>query len=113
MNQWHNRKRRSRSQRPEPERDPLDRDYGFGRTEEGRPITGIDDGALDDPNAPIDEPKGEILNIGVSDLSKLPPTPSQIPCAPGQHDLVPDPSEEEWEAETCTKCPMGRLITRK
>lgn len=34
-------------------------------------------------------------------------------CQQGQHNLVPDPSEREFEAVKCTNCPYGALVKRR
>lgn len=117
MNMWSDRRRRqgNRGRHPgrlnDPIKDPFDRDYGYGYSEEGRPITGIVGDDLDDPSTPIGDPKGETIHVGR--IAELPVLPSQTPCPDGVHDLQPDPSEPDWIAEKCTRCPIGRLIRRK
>lgn len=68
-----------------------------------------EDGEVFDPQAEIYEPKGETFNVNLAERKSVPM------CAPDKHNLVPDPSETEFEAETCTRCPYGRLVraTRK
>lgn len=100
------RNNRSRRARKYDDSDPLDRDYGYGYSEEGRPITGIVDEGLDNLDAPIFDAKGETIHVNMAQR------PAIRVCATG-HDLVPDPSETEFEAETCSRCPYGRLLRRK
>lgn len=115
MNMWSNnsgsRRRRRGGQRPAPESDPLDRDYGFGYSEEGRPITGISDGDVFDPEAEIVDAKGETT---YHDLSK---TRAIKMCAPDQHDLKQDGEAGDdipgHVAMKCTRCPFGQIVPVK
>lgn len=108
MNMW-SKPRGNRRPRPSGgnEPDPIDKDYGFGYSEEGRPITGITDGEVFDPTAPIHDPKGETT---YHDLTKV---KAVAVCAPDQHNLVPDLTETDFEAVTCTRCPYGCLVKHK
>jgi len=38
---------------------------------------------------------------------------TQRACSPGQHQMVPDETEKEFEAEVCAICHIGRLIRPK
>lgn len=111
MNMWSKPRGNRRPRRPADNgKDPLDQDYGFGYSEEGRPITGIEDGQLDDPNAEIFEPKGATT---YHDLAKV---KGIRMCEPDQHDLQPDGEAGDdipgHQAMKCRRCPFGVLVAQ-
>lgn len=78
-------------------------------TGQPRLITGVTDGNVRDPNAPVNEPLGKTYNIGkLDDL----PVHSRY-CPNADHNLVPDETETDFEALKCTKCPYGVLVKPK
>jgi hypothetical protein len=50
-----------------------------------------------------------IIDIGSPASWKV----TQRSCPPGQHHMIVDETETEFEAEKCDKCHIGRLIRRK
>lgn len=112
MSTWNRgRARARRSSSLQPERDPLDRDYGYGYSEEGRPITGITGDDTFDPQAEIFDDKGETSYVNLEKKKAI------RMCSPDQHDLKPDgePGAEipDHQAMSCSRCPYGQFVPVK
>lgn len=95
----------------------------FGVTPEGRLITGMEgfDGVDKSDQAEIKTEHGaeKIPSISTSlratedgrVVNTAPPIGRY--CRPGEHNLVDDPSEQDHEAVTCTRCPYATLVKPK
>lgn len=114
MSTWgrqRNRRGRRQSQSQSIEADTTYRDYGYGFSDEGRPIAGqIGYEPEEQPYNPQAQAFDELGETTVHDLSQQRAIKM---CAPDQHNLVPDETEEDFEAVTCTKCPFGMLFKHK
>lgn len=79
-------------------------------TPEGRVVTGVHDGNAEERTAT--EIKGKAPQVITSKLIDELPIAQQS-CGDGNHDMQPDPTEKEFEAERCSRCKIGRLIRPK
>jgi len=86
----------------------------FGLTEEGRLITGME--GFDGADTPIEEDDRPSFSTnlrqtdsGVVNTAK----PYGVYCPNGEHNLVDDPSEQDFDAVKCTRCPYGALVRSK
>ncbi len=69
-----------------------------------RVVVGAEEGSVHDPQAEIFEKKGETFTVDLGQRKAV------RMCQAGKHDMKPDPSETDFEAEKCSRCPYGRLI---
>lgn len=108
---------------PNPRKDPRSiTGVSYGVSEEGRLITGMEgyDGVDTDLDIPTEsggkkplpsfetnlkrDASGQIVNTS---------KPLNRYCPNGQHELVPDESEGDFEAVQCTRCPYHCLVKPK